>query len=577
LSHVAYAERSTDAGCGAGAFGYLPEAMTDEGGGLRPLDLLASGANLVGEGLQAATVFSRARLVRPVRPDRPPRALAAVQRWGFTPAGGFAAAAALYPDAEAVIDERGSITFKEVDERSDRLANALSDAGVLEGDGVGLMCRNHRGFVDALVALSKLGANAMLLNTAFAGPQLTEVVKREKPRAIIYDAEFAELLEDALYRRKGFVAWADEEHEDNKDPRIEDLIENGDPSTPLPPAQEGRQTILTSGTTGTPKGASRGSPGIGAAVAILSSIPLRGREKVLVAPPLFHQWGFAHFALTMLTASTMVLRRKFDPENVLETIEREQIDSVPMVPVMLQRILDLDDEVRRGYDTDSLRTVPVSGSALSGDLAKRFMDEFGDVLYNLYGSTEVAWVAIAGPKDLLEAPGTAGRPPRGTEVAILGDDDRPVREGETGRIFVKNSMLFEGYTGGGSKDMVDGMMATGDVGYLDDEGRLFVEGRDDDMIVSGGENVFPQEVEETLAKHPKVVEAAVVGVDDEKWGQALKAFVVKKGSVDDKALKKHVKDNLAGYKVPQQIEFVGELPRNAAGKVLKRELEEKDE
>ena len=249
-----------------------------------------------------------------------------------------------------------------------------------------------------------------------------------------------------------------------------------------------------------------------------------------------------------------------------------------MVPVMLQRILDLDDEARRGYDTDSLRTVPVSGSALSGDLAKRFMDEFGDVLYNLYGSTEVAWVAIAGP----EGPARRARHRRAARRAApswrsSATTTAPSATGETGRIFVKNSMLFEGYTGGGSKDMVDGMMATGDVGHLDEEGRLFVEGRDDDMIVSGGENVFPQEVEETLAKHPKVVEAAVVGVDDEKWGQALKAFVVKKGSVDEKALKKHVKDNLAGYKVPQQIEFVDELPRNAAGKVLKRELEEQDE
>ena len=371
--------------------------MTDDGGGLRPLDLLASGAGLVGDSLHAATVLGKARLVRPLRPDRPPRALAAVQRWGFTPAGGYAAAAALYPDAEAIVDERGALTFAELDDRSNRLANALSDAGVLEGDGVGVMCRNHRGFVEALVALSKLGADAMLLNTAFAGPQLTEVVKREKPRAIVYDAEFAELLEDALYRRKGFVAWHDEDEEVG-DPTLEALIEDGDPITPLPPDREGRQTILTSGTTGTPKGASRGSPGIGAAVAILEAIPLRGREKVLIAPPLFHQWGFAHFGLAMLTASTMVLRRKFDPANVLETIERERIDSVPMVPVMLQRILDLDDDVRRGHDTDSLRTVPVSGSALSGDLAKRFMDEFGEVVYNLYGSTEVAWVAIASPE-----------------------------------------------------------------------------------------------------------------------------------------------------------------------------------
>ena len=545
--------------------------MTDEGG-LRPLDLLASGAGIVEGGIHAALVLGRAGLVRPVRPDRPPRALAAVQRWGFTPAGGFAAASALYPDAEAVVDERGALTFRELDERSNRLANALSDAGVLEGDGVGLMARNHRGFVEAIVALSKLGANAMLLNTAFAGPQLTEVVKREKPRAIIYDAEFAELLSDALNRRKGFVAWSDG---DAPDTTLDELIEGGDPSTPLPPEREGRQTILTSGTTGTPKGASRGSPGVGAAVAILSSIPLRGRERVLIAPPLFHQWGFAHFGLAMLTASTMVLRRKFDPRNVLETVERERIQSLPMVPVMLQRVLDLEDEVRRGYDTSSLRTVSVSGSALSGDLARRFMDEFGEVLFNLYGSTEVAWVAIAGPADLRDAPGTAGRPPKGTELEILGEDDRPVPAGESGRIFVRNSMLFEGYTGGGSKAMVRGLMSTGDVGRLDDEGRLFVEGRDDDMIVSGGENVFPQEVEETLLAHDKVADAAVIGVEDERWGQALKAFVVTKGSVSEDALKKHVKSNLAGYKVPQKIEFIDELPRNPAGKVLKRELEER--
>src|SRR5688500_10447918 len=319
--------------------------MTDDGG-LRPLDLLASGAGLVEGGIHAALVLGRAGLVRPVRPDRPARALAAVQRWGFTPAGGFAAAAALYPGAEAAVDDRGALTFAELDERTSRLANALSDAGVLEGDGVGLMARNHRGFVEAIVALSKLGADAMLLNTSFAGPQLTEVVKREKPRAIVYDAEFAELLEKALYRRKGFVAWK-EEDEDVSDPTLEELIESGDPATPVAPDREGRQTILTSGTTGTPKGASRGSPGIGAAVAILSAIPLRGREKVLIAPPLFHQWGFAHFGLAMLTASTMVLRRKFDPQNVLETIERERVHVVPMVPVMLQRVLELPDEVRR--------------------------------------------------------------------------------------------------------------------------------------------------------------------------------------------------------------------------------------
>jgi acyl-CoA synthetase (AMP-forming)/AMP-acid ligase II len=219
--------------------------------------------------------------------------------------------------------------------------------------------------------------------------------------------------------------------------------------------------------------------------------------------------------------------------------------------------------------------VPVSGSALSADLATRFMDAFGDVLYNLYGSTEVAWATIATPRDLRRAPGTAGRPPRGTTLRIVDDDGLELPTGQTGRIVVGNDMLFEGYTGGGSKDVVDGLMATGDVGHLDHAGRLFVDGRDDDMIVSGGENVFPQEVEELLGAHPDIAEAAVVGVDDDQFGQRLKAFVVprngKKLSPAD--VKAHVKSNLARYKVPRDVEFLDELPRTSTGKVLKRELE----
>jgi fatty-acyl-CoA synthase len=244
---------------------------------------------------------------------------------------------------------------------------------------------------------------------------------------------------------------------------------------------------------------------------------------------------------------------------------------------MARRIVDLPEDVRSRYDTSTLRSAPMSGSALPGELAIRFMDAFGDVVYNLYGSTEVAWVTIATPQDLREAPGTAGRPPRGTEVRILGEDDKPVPAGETGRIFVRNSMLFEGYTGGGGKDMVDGLMSTGDLGYLDEDGRLFVAGRDDDMIVSGGENVFPQEVEEALTEHDAVREAAVIGVDDEEFGQRLKAFVVTDGDVSEDELKKHVKDRLARFKVPREIVFRDELPRSPQGKVLKRELEEESD
>jgi fatty-acyl-CoA synthase len=536
-------------------------------------------ANSLIDALYAAATFARAGYVRPIRPDRGLRALLGLARWQLTPAAAAVGNAALYGEQTALIDELGTITFAELDERTNRLANAWADAGICTGDGIGIMCRNHRGFVEACITASKLGAHALLLNTSFAGPQLTEVVKREKPRAIVFDEEFGELIGDAARRRKRFIAW----HEDAgelSDPTLEELIDAGDPAPPLPPERAGRFVILTSGTTGTPKGASRSQPQtVGPLVAILSRIPMRARGRTMIVAPLFHAWGFAHLQLGFALGSTLILRRKFDPQDTLATIAQHEANAAPMVPVMLQRILELDEDKRSQYDLSSLRAVPVSGSALPGDLAVRFMDAFGDVLYNLYGSTEVAWATIASPRDLRDAPGTSGRVPRGTVVRILDEDDRDVPPGETGRIFVGNEMLFEGYTGGGSKDVVDGLLSTGDLGHLDRDGRLFVEGRSDDMIVSGGENVYPEEVEDVLARHEAIDEAAAVGVEDEKFGQRLAAFIVlrdgKKLSADD--VRSHVKQNLARYKVPRDVEFVDELPRNSTGKVLKRELVERSQ
>ena len=337
--------------------------------------------------------------------------------------------------------------------------------------------------------------------------------------------------------------------------------------------------ILTSGTTGTPKGAPRSEAGIEAATALLSRLPLRSRWRCHIAAPLFHTWGWAHFALAMLLGSTIVLRRKFDPETCLQTMVEEDCDSLVVIPVMLQRIMQLDEKTRDSYDLSKVKVVAASGSALPGDLSDDWMDQFGENLYNIYGSTEVAYATIASPADLREAPGTAGRPPFATVVKIFDEDGQERTDGEAGRIFVGNSILFEGYTGGGSKDLIDGLMATGDVGRFDDGGRLIVEGRDDEMIVSGGENVFPKEVEDCLSRHDAVAEAAAIGVDDEDYGKRLKAFVVLSdgAKADEDELKEFVKKNLARYKVPREIVFLDELPRNATGKVLKKDLAEDDD
>jgi fatty-acyl-CoA synthase len=347
-----------------------------------------------------------------------------------------------------------------------------------------------------------------------------------------------------------------------------------------PPPEKGRVVILTSGTTGSPKGAQRRQPeSLDPAAALFSMIPLRAREHTMLAAPMFHSWGFAHFTLGMALSSTLVMRRKFDPEDTLSAMAQHECTALVVVPVMLQRMLELPAETIERYDLRALRVIAASGSALPGELALQVMDRFGDVLYNLYGSTEVAWATIATPKDLREAPGTAGRPPRGTVVKLLDENGAEVGEGETGRIFVGNEMAMDGYTGGGGKQVVGGLMSSGDVGHFDDQGRLFVAGRDDEMIVSGGENVFPREVEDLLASHHAVSEVAVIGVADEQFGQRLRAFVVLesgRGSSADE-LKDHVKANLARYKVPREIVFLEELPRNATGKVLKRELAKRED
>jgi acyl-CoA synthetase (AMP-forming)/AMP-acid ligase II len=525
-----------------------------------------AGASATGTTLK---VLGEAGVIRPHHPVALARAARSLKDWGTGPAGGFTAAALLDPHRTAVVDELGSLTYADVHRRSNALARAFAELGVGSGHSVALMCRNHRGFVDASIATAKLGADILYLNTAFAGPQLVAVLEREKPTLVVHDEEFTHLLEKADVGTS-VLAWTDGAADGHT---LERLIASQPGDDVAPAGRHGRIVILTSGTTGTPKGAPRSEAGIDAAVSLLSRMPLRYGWRTHVAAPLFHTWGFAHLALAMLLGSTVVLRRRFDPEACLRVAQEERCDSLVVIPVMLQRIMALPQEVRSSYDLSGVKVVASSGSALPGDLATDWMDQFGDHLYNIYGSTEVAYASIATPVDLRAAPSAAGKPPYATVVKILDLDGEEVPVGETGRIFVGNTLLFEGYTGGGGKEVVDGLMSTGDVGRFDENGRLHVEGRDDEMIVSGGENVFPKEVEDCLARHGAVVEVAAVGVDDTEFGQRLRAFVVRSGAVSEDELRAHVRENLARYKVPRDIVFLEELPRNATGKVLKRELD----
>ena len=532
--------------------------------------------------LEVARTLLGTGMVQAARPDRALRSLGVLRRWGPTSASAYMGGAIRYPERTAIIDERGTLTFAEMNRRTNALAHELSRAGIGERDGVAIMCRNHRGFVEATVACSKLGTGMLYLNTAFAGPQIADVIEREAPVAVIYDDEFQELVREGAAGKLRFLAGTGGANDGeggggdgSSDPRLDDLIARGDDSDLSPPLERGRVIILTSGTTGKPKGAPRKQPdSMQPAAALFSKIPLKARETTVIAAPMFHSWGLAHFNLALPLGSTIVLRRRFDPAETLRAVAEHRATTLVGVPVMLQRMLDLGAETIARYDTHALRVIALSGSSLPGDLATRAMDAFGEVLYNLYGSTEVAWATIATPEDLRAAPGTAGRPPIGTIVKILDAAGHEVSPGQTGRIFVANELMFEGYTDGGGKEIVGGLMSTGDVGRFDEQGRLFVEGRDDEMIVSGAENVFPREVEDLLAAHGDVEEVAVVGVPDEEFGQRLKAFVVRRDGVElsEQTVQEYVKKSLARYKVPREVVFLERLPRIATGKILKREL-----
>ena len=496
----------------------------------------------------------------------------------YGPAGAAVSlAAAGFGNHPAVIDEIGELSFADLDRRTNALANALRERGFKAKDGLGVMCRNHRGLYEAIVAGAKLGARTLLLNTDFAGPQLSDVCKREDVQALIHDEEFSSVA-DAVDPTGGkYVAWHDGETGDDT---LEGLIRAGSTSRPPRPSAKQRIILLTSGTTGTPKGAPRDvAVSLSLPGGYLSKIPLRSGRKVVLAAPGFHAWGLLSSVIALGLGNTLVINRRAKPEWTLDALEEHQADALISVPILLSRFLDLGEDEIKKRDLSALRVIALSGSALSADLATRTMDLLGDIVYNLYGSTEVAYATIATPADMRAAPGTVGKPPRGTKIKLLDPDGNEVPQGESGRIFVGSTMQFEGYTGGGSKEVVAGMMSTGDIGHVDEHGRLFVDGRDDDMIVSGGENVFPAEVEDLLGSYDGVQEVAVVGVDDDDYGKRLRAYVVTSSGakLDEQTLKDHVKSNLARYKVPREIVFIDEMPRNPAGKVVKRELPEPDE
>ncbi|MGX1778636.1 AMP-binding protein [Nocardia brasiliensis] len=520
------------------------------------LEGLAASVRRLGTASRQIAILQRAGVIDLRRPGQALTASRVVRRLG--PLAGPARMAAIrYPETVAVMDGSMQLTYRELDKTTDAVAWSWIRRGVSANSVIGILCRDHCGMVQAMIAGAKVGAKICLLNTGFGPVQLSDVAAREGITEIVADEEFSGCIAQLPFEVK----------------RLDVTADSVDGVRPLLPDRQGGLVILTGGTTGTPKGVPRKVQSPLTAAQFFDKVPIRHEDVTLLLAPLFHGTAFSQYCLSVAVGCTVVLHGKFDAQRAIEEIDRHRCTSVVLVPTILRRILDLGAEHIGRYDTSRVRIILSAGAALPAVLGTRAIAQFGPVLYNFYGSTETGTATVATPADWIASPGTVGRPPLGVAVRLYdGGGNRVTAPGGRGTVYVGNEMAFSGYSGGGSKAEIDGLMSTGDVGHFDTAGRLFIDGRDDDMIVSGGENVFPGEVEDLLYGHPDISEAAVVGVPDIEYGQRLAAFIVPKGKVTEDSVREYVRKHLARFKIPRDIYLVEELPRTPTGKLDRKKV-----
>jgi fatty-acyl-CoA synthase len=476
----------------------------------------------------------------------------------------------------AIHDRHGTVTWADLDRRTNQVARLLAARGLHPGDRVATLLHNGREAVEVIIGAQKLGIVACPINTWAKPDELRSILDQAEPKLLFYDVRHGDQLEPVRSEDLGLVMIGELQGPEGADPYDTALDSHSvAPLTPFTRDRGSAQIVIhTSGTTGKPKGASRAAGGRGMRefAGLIEVVPLHRDDVILCPAPLFHAFGMLAFTLGTLLGSTLVLPDRFDPQEALDLIQPHRVTACAMVPVMLRRIVSLPGLKR--YDLGSVRIILASGSALSQDLRERVADVFGDVLYDLYGSTEAGWVAIATPEDIRGRPGTVGRPVPGVELAAFSPQGERLPAGETGELHARSGARFEGYLDDAEAEEREGFLALGDMGWVDEDGYLHVEGRGDDMVVIGGENVYPIEVEETITKLDGVSDVAVLGVEDEEYGHVLAAFY--EGSADPEAIEKACREALASFKVPRRVERVDSLPRTATGKVLKRDLLELD-
>lgn len=471
-------------------------------------------------------------------------------------------AAYQYKNQIAVTDEREAVSYEDLYWQSQRLAvNLQADFRLEAGNKTAFLCRSHAGFVRALCAAARTGARLFLLNPEMTAGQFAALAEKHQFDFLFYDAEVAHLInadENFDWKNNSLVTY------DAENPSVESLSKKDNrTSTKIKRAFSGEIIVLTGGTTGTPKTARR-KPSVfnflNPFFALLSKLHLDRYKSVYIATPAYHGFGIAAIIIGMILGEKMFLLSHFDASKACALIEKNQIEVVTVVPLMLQRMLNLDPNALR-----SIECIISGGAALNPALVEDTLARLGDKLFNLYGTSEAGFSVIATPEDLRRSPDTIGRKIAGVNLVILDADDKPLPIGTVGKICIKS--LWSVKNNGN-------WVETGDLGLQDESGYLFLRGRTDEMIVSGGENVYPVELENILAKHPAVNQIAVIGIPDREFGQRLKAFVVPEfgAKITETEIKNWLATRVARFQMPAAVEFLDKLPITAIGKINKKAL-----
>jgi fatty-acyl-CoA synthase len=490
-----------------------------------------------------------------------------------------------HPDRPALICGDTRWSYSELNSKINQLSRCLALLGLSSGEAVALMLPNCSEHVVAQETMPRIGAVAVQIGNRLKCAEIAHVLDNASPQIMIYhydyEADVRRAIQQGSYlEEEQLLVVGAPEGAEIFGSSYDEVVPSQSEALPARSGDgDGGVIIYTSGTTGSPKGASRSwkDTDLFSVADMMRLTGMRSDDRHLVVCPLYHSAAQAFVKMMTSVGATIVLADKLDAEETLALIQRERISSAFMVPTMLVRINSLDDEVLQKYDCSSLRWVMSGAAPLATSTAVRFQELFGPVLHNFYGATETGTVTHAKPEDHGSRPGSVGQALRGNEIRILDDDGDPVAPGEVGELYVRNGMIISGYhknPEATQSSLRDGFFSVGDLARMDEEGYVYLASRKHDMVISGGINIYPREIEEVLHGHAKVVEAAVIGIPDDEWGEALRAFIVieRGATLSEDDILQHCRDHLAGFKQPRSIVFMDELPRNPTGKILKREL-----